>query len=82
MVPPGLSVLGDLNMLAIAGLALLGTLSNSLQQALQVEADREAAIITFLVTASGVSLAGIGSAFWGLVLGGVCYALFSRARRA
>ncbi|MGH8044245.1 MAG: benzoate/H(+) symporter BenE family transporter, partial [Stenotrophomonas sp.] len=36
------------------------------------EADREAALVTFLVTASGLSLAGIGSAFWGLVAGGIC----------
>ena len=61
--------------MAIAGLALLGTLSNSLQQALQLEADREAAIITFLVTASGVTGFGIGSAFWGLLAGGVALLL-------
>ena len=66
----------------LAGLALLGTISGSLYQALSHEAERDAAIVTFLTTASGVTLLGIGSAFWGLVLGGVCYALFSRARRA
>jgi benzoate membrane transport protein len=66
----------------LAGLALLGTLSGSLFQALNHEAERDAAIVTFLMTASGVTLLGIGSAFWGLVLGGICYALFSRARRA
>ena len=66
----------------LAGLALLGTLSVSLFQALNHEAERDAAIVTFLMTASGVTLLGIGSAFWGLVLGGICYALFSRARRA
>lgn len=58
----------------LAGLALLGTISGSLHQALVNETDRDAAIVTFLVTASGVTLLGIGSAFWGLVVGGVCYA--------
>jgi len=38
--------------------------------------------VTFLVTASGVTLLGVGSAFWGLVAGGVCYAALSLARRA
>lgn len=55
--------------MAIAGLALLGTLGHSLHQALQPDLDREAAIITFLVTASGVTGFGIGSAFWGLLAG-------------
>ncbi len=54
---------------AIAGLALLGTIANSLAGALADEDEREAALITFLVTASGLSLGGIGSAFWGLVIG-------------
>ncbi|WP_422509181.1 benzoate/H(+) symporter BenE family transporter [Stenotrophomonas sp. GZD-301] len=56
----------------VAGIALFGTIANSLAGALREEADREAALVTFLVTASGVSLAGIGSAFWGLVAGGIC----------
>ncbi len=55
--------------LAIAGLALLGTIGNALTQALHEEASREAALITFLVTASGISLAGVGAPFWGLVAG-------------
>jgi len=66
----------------LAGLALLGTISGSLYQALNHGAERDAAIVTFLMTASGVTLLGIGSAFWGLVLGGICYAVFSRLRRA
>lgn len=65
----------------LAGLALLGTISGSLYQALQPPAERDSAIVTFLLTASGITLLGIGSAFWGLVVGGVCYSLFSRARR-
>jgi len=55
--------------LAIAGLALLGTIGNGLAVALREDSDREPALITFLVTASGVTLAGVGSAFWGLVAG-------------
>jgi benzoate membrane transport protein len=54
---------------AIAGLALLGTIGSSLAAALREESHREPALVTFLVTASGVSLGGIGSAFWGLVAG-------------
>lgn len=55
--------------LAIAGFALIGTIANSLQAALADSAEREAALIVFLVTASGISLLGLGSAFWGLVFG-------------
>ena len=55
--------------LVVAGLALLGTIATGLATALKEEAHRDAAMITFLVTLSGVSLAGIGSAFWGVVAG-------------
>ena len=54
---------------AIAGLALLGTIGNALHVALVDEAHREAALITFLVTLSGVVIAGVGAAFWGVVAG-------------
>ena len=54
---------------SIAGLALLGTIGNGLAGALHDEKEREAALITFLVTASGVSMFGIASAFWGLLFG-------------
>lgn len=56
----------------VAGIALFGTIGNSLASALAVERDREAALVTFLVTASGMTLAGVGSAFWGLVAGTLC----------
>ena len=55
--------------LAIAGLALLGTIGNGLAAALANDDEREPALVTFLVTASGVAFAGVGSAFWGLVAG-------------
>lgn len=54
---------------AIAGLALLGTIGNSLAAALNDQSERDAALITFLVTASGLTLLGLGSAFWGLLFG-------------
>ncbi|GAB6126012.1 benzoate/H(+) symporter BenE family transporter [Humidesulfovibrio idahonensis] len=62
-LPPGLIA-------AISGLALFGALQSGLTQAMADESRREAALVTFLVTVSGVSIAGVGSAFWGL-LGGV-----------
>jgi benzoate membrane transport protein len=65
---------------AIAGLALFATIGNGLAAALHEENQREAALVTFLVTASGVTLAGVGSAFWGLV-GGVVTLLTLRAGR-
>ncbi|MFN9528797.1 MAG: benzoate/H(+) symporter BenE family transporter [Pseudomonadaceae bacterium] len=61
--------------LAIAGLALIGTIGNGLASALLEEKHREAALITFLVTASGVTLLGIGSAFWGMLAGGLAMLL-------
>ena len=66
--------------LAIAGIALFGTLGNSLVAALREEDEREAALVTFLVTASGLSLLGVGAAFWGLVAG-VCVRLALRRKR-
>ena len=54
---------------AIAGIALFGTIGNSLAGALHEESERDAALIAFLVTASGLTLWGIGSAFWGLLFG-------------
>ena len=56
---------------AIAGMALLGTIGNGLAAALRDEPHREAALITFLVTLSGVVVMGVGSAFWGVVAGSV-----------
>ncbi|APO68416.1 benzoate/H(+) symporter BenE family transporter [Rhizobium mongolense] len=60
---------------AVAGLALVGAFSGSAMAAFQAPESREAAAITFLVTASGVSFAGISGAFWGLVAGGLMLAL-------
>jgi benzoate membrane transport protein len=66
--------------MAIAGLALLGTIGNGLAAAVVDERQREPALVTFLVTASGLTLAGIGSAFWGLA-GGLLTLLVLNLRR-
>ncbi|ACI56075.1 benzoate transporter [Rhizobium leguminosarum bv. trifolii WSM2304] len=60
---------------AVAGLALVGAFSSSAMSAFQAPESREAAAITFLVTASGVSFGGISGAFWGLIAGGLMLAL-------
>jgi benzoate membrane transport protein len=62
--------------LAMAGLALIGTIANSLTTAVTEAKTREAAIITFLVTASGMTIFEIGSAFWGLVAGYAALLIF------
>lgn len=53
----------------ITGLALMGSISSSLSSALKEEAKRDAALVTFLVTISGISIAGVGAPFWGLIIG-------------
>lgn len=60
---------------AVAGLALVGAFSGSAMAAFQRTDTREAAAITFLITASGVTFAGISGAFWGLVAGGLMLAM-------
>lgn len=62
VLPPSL-------MIVVAGLGVLGSLSNALTIALKDDGERMAAVIAFAVTASGMSFGGIGSAFWGLVAG-------------
>ena len=59
----------------IAGLALFGPLMAALAGATKDANDMEAAVVTFVVTASGVSVFGIGAAFWGLVSGLALWAL-------
>ncbi|GAB3366396.1 MULTISPECIES: benzoate/H(+) symporter BenE family transporter [Giesbergeria] len=59
----------------LAGLALMGAIAGSLVNAINEVDHREASIITFLATASGMTLWGLGSAFWGVLIGGVAYVL-------
>jgi benzoate membrane transport protein len=61
--------------LAVAGFALLGTIGSALATALRDERQREPALITFLVTLSGLTLWGVGAAFWGVVAGVMALAL-------
>lgn len=63
----------------LAGIALLGTLGGALGSAMDNPSSRDAALVTFLITASGISLLGVGSAFWGL-LGGLLTAWMLRQR--
>lgn len=72
---------------SVAGLALLGALITALTSAMADAQGRIVAIGTFLVVASGVVVAGLGSAFWGLVVGGVLWLVLrggqsARPRRA
>lgn len=57
--------------LSIAALALFGSIMNGLTVAMNEAKEREAALITFMVTASGFTLFSVGSAFWGIVAGGL-----------
>lgn len=63
---------------AVAGLAVLGALITSLTGALDDPHSRVAATATFLVVASGIVVAGVGSAFWGLLVGGVVLLILRR----
>lgn len=58
---------------AAAGLALMTTLASALRSSMSHETGQEAAIVTFVVAASGVAFAGIGAAFWALIIGLVLY---------
>lgn len=60
---------------AVAGLALLGAFGGAVAGAIADTEGREAAVVTFLVTASGVSFFGISGAFWGLIAGGLVLGL-------
>lgn len=66
---------------AVAGLALIGAFSGSAVAAFKEVETREAAAVTFLITASGVSFAGISGAFWGLVAGGLMLGLLRHSRK-
>lgn len=66
----------------VAGLALLGTLADALQGSVAERRGREAAIVTFLVAASGISALEIGSAFWAVVAGLVVHAILDWRPRA
>ena len=66
---------------AVAGLAVLGALVTSVVNAMEDPHHRITAVVTFLVVASGVVVLGIGSPFWGLLVGGIVMAWLSWTRR-
>jgi benzoate membrane transport protein len=66
---------------SIAALALFGSIMSGLTNAMQDPKQREAALVTFMVTASGLTLLSIGAAFWGLVAGVITQVVLN-ARRA
>ncbi|MGC9458259.1 benzoate/H(+) symporter BenE family transporter, partial [Vibrio genomosp. F10] len=68
--------------MTIAGLAVMPALMNSLTTAMADSDTREAALLTFLFTASGIEFFGIGSAFWGVSLGLFCFWLNQWQTRA
>ncbi|MFI6574204.1 benzoate/H(+) symporter BenE family transporter [Nocardiopsis sp. NPDC050513] len=76
-----LAALPSTLVLATAGLGLLVTIGGSLASAVGDERSREAAVVTFLATASGFTLLGVGSAFWGLLAGVLTLVMTSSWRR-
>lgn len=67
--------------LSIAALALFASIIGGLTQAMSEPSEREAALVTFLVTASGMTLLGVGSAFWGIVGGLLTLAVLNWGKR-
>lgn len=65
----------------LAGLALIGAITANVMGAVGEENHREASVITFLATASGMSFLGLGSAFWGVVIGSVSYLVLNKPYR-
>ena len=72
--PPGLII-------TVAALALLGPLGSALERCLAVPEDREAAVVALVATASGITLFGIGAAFWGLASGLAVRSVLHAVRR-
>ncbi|GAB7102501.1 benzoate/H(+) symporter BenE family transporter [Streptomyces phaeofaciens JCM 4814] len=66
---------------AAAGVALLGALGGSLSGAFTEAHNRGAALVAFLTTASGVTLLGLGAAFWGLVFGTACRVILRQTKQ-
>jgi benzoate membrane transport protein len=63
----------------LAGLALIGAITSNIMGAVNESDHREASMITFLATASGMSYYGFGSAFWGVVIGSLTYLVLHKS---
>lgn len=70
-----LAMLPKALIVALAGLALFPTIVNSMAAAMAAPSERDAALVTFIVSASGMSLLGLGAAFWGLLFGLAAHAV-------
>lgn len=66
----------------LAGLALVGAIMSNIAIAVQDDAHREASMLTFIATASGMTFLGLGSAFWGVIVGMAAYLVFNRRAKA
>ncbi|KEZ78425.1 benzoate/H(+) symporter BenE family transporter [Salinisphaera hydrothermalis] len=78
----GLQALPDALIAMLAGLALLPAIASSLASAMNTADERDAATLTFLVTGSGLHIAGIGAPFWGLVVGALALWIWRSPRRS
>jgi len=58
---------------ALAGLALLGAIATNISVAMRNDSQRDAALITFLATASGMHFLGLSSVFWGICIGVIAH---------
>ena len=63
---------------ALAGLALLGAIATNISMAMKNDAQRDAALITFLATASGMHFLGLSSVFWGICIGVIAHLVLSK----
>lgn len=66
---------------ALAGLALLGAISTNISVAMKNESERDAALITFLATASGMHFLGLSSVFWGICIGIIAHLLLTQPKQ-
>jgi len=65
---------------ALAGLALIGAISANITIAMKNDEQRDAALITFLATASGMSFLGLSSVFWGILIGMIAHYILTKKR--
>lgn len=63
---------------ALAGLALLGAIATNISAAMKSDEHRDAALITFLATASGMHFLGLSSVFWGICIGVIAHLILSK----
>jgi benzoate membrane transport protein len=63
---------------ALAGLALLGAIATNISVAMKNESQRDAALLTFLATASGMQFLGLSSVFWGICIGLIAHLILHK----